>query len=341
MNLEFPIKVTKELIESKVSQETLMSTYYGVPVKKGLFKAKNRVDNRPTVAYYKNPKGRIIVKDFGSNYAGDWIYVVMQKYQCCYQKALNIAANDFGIRKFPHLTVNKIITIKETFAPTTEANIQVEVKEYTQNELNWWLKYGVTKKILRKFRIFSIKNVFLNGQLFHLHKENQLVFGYFGGIRENIERWRIYFPGKKHKFISNWKSFRLQGAHALSKDGDEYLVITKSLKDVACLYSCGIQAIAPISETCFVTEAQYNRLQSKFSKICLLWDNDYAGFTNVNKFRKSFPNVYVVWLPRKKAKDISDFYKIHGREKTLKMIEYAKQLVNAEEERRNKEKISS
>jgi hypothetical protein len=52
--------------------------------------------------------------------------------------------------------------------------------------------------------VFSCKNVFLNGELFHLYKERQLVFGYFGGIREGVERWRIYFPGrKKFRFISN------------------------------------------------------------------------------------------------------------------------------------------
>ena len=77
LEIKFPIKITKELIESKISQETLMSTYYGVPIKKGLFKAKNRIDHRPTVSYYKNSKGRIIVKDFGSDYTGDWIYVVI------------------------------------------------------------------------------------------------------------------------------------------------------------------------------------------------------------------------------------------------------------------------
>ena len=38
LEIKFPIKITKELIESKISQETLMSTYYGVPIKKGLFK---------------------------------------------------------------------------------------------------------------------------------------------------------------------------------------------------------------------------------------------------------------------------------------------------------------
>ena len=83
----------------------------------------------------------------------------------------------------------------------------------------------------------------------------------------------------------------MQGAHALPKEGGEYLAITKSLKDVACLYSCGITAIAPISENCFVTEAQFERLSKKFKKIILFYDNDSAGITHMNKFRKQFPDV--------------------------------------------------
>ncbi len=71
MEYKFPIVVTRDLIESKVSQETLMYTYYGQPVKKGLFRSKVRNDLRPTVAYYKNRLGRLIVKDFGSDYCGD------------------------------------------------------------------------------------------------------------------------------------------------------------------------------------------------------------------------------------------------------------------------------
>nr|DAW62569.1 MAG TPA: hypothetical protein [Caudoviricetes sp.] len=30
--------------------------------------------------------------------------------------------------------------------------------------------------------------MFLNGEIFHLYKENQLVFGYFGGIKDDIEQ---------------------------------------------------------------------------------------------------------------------------------------------------------
>lgn len=123
----------------------------------------------------------------------------------------------------------------------------------------------------------------------------------------------------------------------LPKSGGEYLVITKSLKDVMTLYSCNIPAIAPISENCFVTDAQYNKLRSKFKKIILFYDNDSAGISNMNKIKKKYPEVYVLFIPRnynkKGAKDISDFYKLYGRDKTLALIEKAKNYIDSKEKK--------
>lgn len=66
----------------------------------------------------------------------------------------------------------------------------------------------------------------------------------------------------------------------LPKQGGDLLVITKSLKDVMCLYEYGITAIAPCSENEFLTNTQYQKVKSKFKHIALLWDNDYAGVSN-------------------------------------------------------------
>ena len=53
----------------------------------------------------------------------------------------------------------------------------------------------------------------------------------------------------------------------------DYIVITKSLKDVMCLYEYGIPSIAPCSENEFLSEAQYNRIKNKFKHVILLYDN--------------------------------------------------------------------
>jgi hypothetical protein len=326
-----PTEITKELILKKVSEENIMEFYLGVPVKKGLFRSPLRSDRTPTVSFYRSAKtGRLIYKDFGySDHTGDFVSVVMYKFSCSYYQALQIIANDFGIITRKNLVKNKpkMEFTNTRFEETGDAVIQVEIKDFTDKELKWWNKYGITLETLNKYRVYSCKNVFLNGDLFYLHNPNKLVFGYYGGIRENIERWRIYNVGqRKYKFVSNWKSFRLQGEHMLPKTGD-VLTVTKSMKDCMTLYELGIPSVAPISENLFLTESKYNKLKERFNKIVVLYDNDLAGISNMNKIRHKY-DVSPIWIPRKYgAKDISDFRALYGEEKTLELIEKARNCI--------------
>lgn len=153
-----------------------------------------------------------------------------------------------------------------------------------------------------------------------------MVFGYYGGIREDIERWRIYFPTQKSmRFISNWKSFRIQGDHMLPKYG-EVLVVTKSMKDVMLFHELGLPAIAPVSETVFLTESHYRKLKERFDKLVVLFDNDYTGIKFLNKVRKKY-DVIPLWIPRGLPKDISDYYKAFGKEKTIELIDEARRCI--------------
>lgn len=306
-----------------------MEHYLGLPVKKGLFKSPLRADNHATCAFYRNRKGSLIFKDFAGYFHGDCINVVMCIFNCSYYMALQIIANDFHLISRKDIVVNppKMKYTDSEFKETSSAIIQVEIGEWKQHELNWWLKYGINSSTLKRFKVYPCRSVFLNGKLFHLEQEQQYVFGYFGGIKEEIEQWRIYFPyRRKYKFISNWKSTQIQGASQLPKNGGDLLVITKSLKDVMCLYEFGITAIAPLSENQFVTDSQYLRLKEKFKQIVLLYDNDLPGVVGANKIHKMYPDLNVVIIPRNTGcKDISDYRKTHGYQRTLDLINQAKE----------------
>ena len=330
MDIAFePIAITKELILSRIPEERILTHYLGIPVRKGLFRSTLRRDERPTCAFYKSKtNGRIMYKDFGNGFCGDFVSVVMCKFNCSYYKALQIIANDFGIIHRKDMTVNKARMSYDgsTFEDTGSAVIQVEIRNWQQYELNWWAKYGITENTLKKFKVFSCKNVFLNGNLFYLEQPNQLVFGYYGGIKQDIEQWRIYFPRKnKYRFIANWKSTQIQGASRLNKNGGDVLVITKSLKDVMVLYEYGIQAIAPCSENVFVTDNQYRRLKAKYKHILLLYDNDKPGIRASIRIHKQYPDLKILFIPKKSGcKDFSDFRKVHGDKKTRELIQQAK-----------------
>ena len=132
-----PTKVTKELILRRVSEETLMEHYLGIPVKKGLFRSPLRKDNTPTASFYRNSRGDLIFKDFSGHFQGSAIDVVMYKFQCSYSKALNIIANDFGIISRPAFVKNKprIDYSYTKFEDKGQAMIQVELKDYSEKEL--------------------------------------------------------------------------------------------------------------------------------------------------------------------------------------------------------------
>lgn len=132
-----PIRVTKEMILNKISQEQLMEHYLGVPCRKGLFRSPLRQDKRPTCAFYRNKNGDLIFKDFGSTFCGNFISVVMEKFQCSYAKALQIIGNDFNIFPNKNLKVNKP-KLEYTGSKIDEqktAVIQVEIREFQDYEL--------------------------------------------------------------------------------------------------------------------------------------------------------------------------------------------------------------
>lgn len=324
MKLDFGIEpdLTKNYLLSKYSEETYMEYYLGIPVKKGLYKSPLRNDSTPTCSFYRNKSGELIFKDFRGDFYGNFISVVMYKYNCTYHKALQIIAQDFQLTK--HVDKPKARHIVESpnkFVDNGPAAIQIEMQEFSKAELNWWGDYGITQKILKKFNVFSCKSVFLNGNYFAASAQHNPIFGYYGGKQDNLELWRIYFPKRKnYRFITNWDSKKIQGFKQLPKEG-KLLVITKSMKDVMCLYSFGIPAIAPNSEHLFISESVIKQLKERFKHIIVLYDSDLAGMSNMQKFRKQFPDLQYTWIPRMYGtKDISDFHKKYGRDKTLEII---------------------
>ena len=323
MDFSFQPKITKKLILSRFSEEQLMEYYLHIPVKKGLFRSPLRRDKQPTCSFYRNKSGTLIFKDFATGQHLNVFDVVQSIFKCNYFESLRIIANDFGIvrdsalRKNPGKINLNPIKIKDKEI----SKIQIEVQEFTDSELKWWGKYGISKDILKRFDVYSCKHVFLNDQLFAESQQHCPIFGYYGKKYQGLELWRCYFPKRtSFRFITNWPSKKIQGYDQLPKKG-KLLVITKSMKDSMCLCSCGITACAPNSENLFIPDKVLEDLKNRFENIVVLYDNDRPGLYNMAKIRKEHPELTYVFIPKRYgSKDISDFYKDHGRKETLNLI---------------------
>lgn len=341
INFSFKPKLSKDLILSKFSEEQIMEYYLRIPVKKGLFRSTIRKDKNPTCSFYRNSNGILIFKDFATGQNLNCFEVVKTIFNCNYYQALRIIANDFNIinDKSLHKNLGKINKSPTKIQDKNHSKIQITSQPFTEKELKWWGKYGITLDILNKFNVYSCKYVFLNDNLFAESQQNCPIFGYYGGKikdnKEKIELWRCYFPKRiNYRFITNWPSKKIQGYEQLPKNG-ELLIITKSLKDTMTLYSLGIPSCSPNSETQFISDAVLKELQSRFKYIVVLYDLDHTGIQFSKKIKYKYPSLIVTLLPREdRCKDISDYYVKFGRKKTIEMINNKIKLFKNEIEKR-------
>lgn len=321
MEFNFDSKITREYLLEKNSEETYMSYYLRIPVKKGLFISPLRADNHKTCSFFRGKSGNLYFKDFATGECLTFEGVVMKQHNCTYQQALRIIAKDFGYIKGS--VPRKEIKIHPKFECDKQTFIQVELKDFSEAELKWWSSYGITKEVLKRFNVHSCQTVFLNGNITARSTQCFPVYGYYFGKKGNVEQWRIYLPQNKHngyKFIGNVSSKTVQGYKQLPKEG-KLLVITKSMKDVCSMYAFGITAIAPNSETQFITDKMLDELKSRFERILVLYDNDLPGINNMNKIKKLHPELDYFFIPRKfECKDFSDLVAKYGKEKVKELI---------------------
>lgn len=134
-----PLNITKQFILDNIPEERIMEFYLGIPVKKGLFKSPLRKDSTPTVSFYRNKSGTLVLHDFNGSFHGDVFAVVMYKHNCSFADAVRIIANDFDLVKQPGLQKNKAkleydgAVLKED---SKTAIIQVEIRPFQQYELD-------------------------------------------------------------------------------------------------------------------------------------------------------------------------------------------------------------
>ena len=322
--LDFKIapKITKNFLLSKFSQETIFCHYLGIStVSKKLVRNTTRDDKNPTCGFYRNSSDTLILHDFATGEYFNCFSYVMSLYHCDYHTALNNIANDFGIITQEDKPVPVIKHIPKFEDDNQITRIQVELGEFTEQDLKWWGSFGISEKTLNKYRIYSCKAIFLNGNLISRKAQHNPIYGYYFGKKDGIEQWRIYFPQRKEmKFMGNVPTKIVQGFKQLPKTG-KLLVITKSMKDTMVLHELGIPSCSPNSETQFLSDSILQDLKQRFKHIIVLYDLDATGIAFSKKIKQEHSDLTVTLLPRDKhCKDISDYYRKYGKRETLAMI---------------------
>lgn len=306
-------KQSLEWILSRVTEYEIYSHYLGQFKVGAIYNSPFRKDKNPSFGvYYSKRYNKLLFKDHGTGDCGDIIkFVSLYTGLSDYSDILN------NIVEQLHITKDTKLDSTKQYIPTGETVIGIVRQPWTLVDNTYWSMFHISQKTLEKFNVFSIKYYLCNGIVKGIYKDSNPMYAY--KVNNNF---KIYRPlGDKYtKWRNNLSQEDIQGFQQLPRKGD-LLIITKSLKDVMCLYEMGIPAISPSSESTFISDTTLEALRKRFKRILVCFDRDYAGVKNLRKI--SLKTGLEPMLIHKKfhAKDISDAIKLNGFETVKQWLE--------------------
>ncbi len=290
------------------------------------FKSPFRKDKHPScrIGYVG---GDLLYKDFGTGEHYRAIQFVQKVFNISYIEALQKINEDFNLgltfyyeekpTKFKQIhSINNYDDVIIDYEKQIY-EIKIKRKEFSKEDLMYWNSYNITLNTLNLYNVYPISYFWLKG---NLYKAKQNAYSYnFYPITNNIIARKIYQPFDKIKWITNCGNI-IQGYQSLYENSD-YIIITKSLKDVMTLKEMGYVSIATSTETKFFDDRISNKLKERYKKIILFFDNDETG----KKFTESVSQNYniqdFIFIPEEcEVKDISDFVKTYTFDEGKKLL---------------------
>lgn len=330
--------ITKDFVLSRLSDQQIIEYYLNIKLAySNLISSPFREDKNPSFGIKYNGS-KFTAKDFSTRETFDCFAIVQKLYGCSFQEALRIISNDFNlINKSEKLVSSNPLSqgqsvISSKMKPKKNI-ITIEEQPFTQVDINYWSQYGIDVDTLKLFSVKSCKYVWLNGSLCRIYNSKNPVYAY-----QFNKDYKIYCPltnNKKTKWLFSGSQNDIEGYNQFitnvfipemsnyEKSCLDTIVITKSLKDVMCLYKLGYQAISLQGETNPLTTELYFKLKRRGIKnIYVFLDNDNAGKQSTSKMVDCFTALKPIFVPEEYgAKDISDYISLFGLKEAKVLID--------------------
>lgn len=288
----------------KVDDYTIYSYYLGAFKPGKLMNSPLRSDDKmPSFAIFATKDGALLFKDHGTGIAGNALkflklYKGIQTRDELEKELLRI------VRRFN--PTSSVATVTRSYTPREDTDIGIVRQPFTEVDKRYWKQFHISIDTLKRFNVFSIKYFLCNRVVRGTYKETSPMYAY-----KVYDKFKIYRPlaSKYTKWRTNLTNRHVQGLAELPYEGGNLLIITKSLKDVMCLYEMGINAIAASSETTFIPEDILKSLRCKWKKIVILYDRDATGMLKSREYSKQYKFDAIFVHKKFKSKDISDAVK--------------------------------
>lgn len=326
--------LTRSLILQHISEEDIFLRYLGVFTLKKQIKSPLRNDKHSGCGFYHNGHDVIKYYDKAKNINEDCFGIVKLIYNCDYNKALNIIAEDFGLIDKDLSSVpyrDKIINNSQTLQRQTR--LDFEPREFNKRDLDYWKRFNISLELLKEEKIYAVEKGYqtINGvqTLHYINTYNDPCYAYCFPDKTI----KFYYPFRskdKKRFDSMTDIYPISGYNKLPSVGD-YVVITKSKKDEVCGKSFGIKnVVSAQQESGIINRDIIIDLYNRFDFLFLLFDWDLAGIKATRYNIIQYPFLKPLFI-RDKGKDLSGYCDKYGVNKTQELVNnfknYIKQFI--------------
>jgi hypothetical protein len=288
-----------------------------------MLSAFNVKDKVPSMFVYQDG-GRYKFKDFSSGFQGDQIELVKSLFNYDARfKAVNRILTDYQeYLKYNAPAHRGPIQFHDKFKV-----VDFEMRHWNTLDQKYWTQFKIGSSILSQYNVvpldfFTMSKTEIDGSVTSYKFSRPYVYGYF---RNDGELYKIYMPKIPEKKFIKIQNYT-QGMDQL-KYNSKYLLIVSSLKDLMSFKKLGIgniECIAPDSENTMIGESVIGRLQEKYSRILVLFDNDEPGIKAAQRYTDKYG---IKSINLGLSKDLSDSVKDHGieavRDKLLILLKQA------------------
>ena len=310
-------------IVSKVSESEIISHYIGVDTIPCVINSPLREDRNPSFGLYTLDGEHIFYKDLSTKDAGGTFKLLSRMWGVDFQEALNRVYKEMVENNYnPVSKTIKTYSYKQHLS-NSASKLDVEIRDWQDYDLEYWGSYGITLDWLKWAEVYPISYIIISkeGKTYTFPAE-KLAYAYVERKEGNIsikvyqplveDRRRKWYNKHDRSVISLWTK--------IPEYGDK-VVICSSLKDALCLSAnTGIPALSVQGEGFTISDTALNELIRRFNKQYICFDNDSAGTTDAIKLAKGTGFTNLVIPPFEGGKDISDLYKVCGKEKFIEII---------------------
>lgn len=255
--------LTKKFIESKISQELIVSKYLDIPINVVKQCIEHNVlitsvfrdnDTNKSMGIQYNAKGRLKVRDFGGfGFFEDVYGVVAYVLSIMYGRKIetNNKQDFYFVLKHIANTFSDIIDGKQideniddvirnaiSISKQRKPIIEIVPRSWNKQDKELWNNWGVNLNYLNTHFVVPVEQYYVdrgvNTDPKYYYKSKDPCYAYLlGQNRQGIQLIKLYFPlrnrSKELKFITNCNV--LEGLLNLELDNYDYIIITKSSKD--------------------------------------------------------------------------------------------------------------